>query len=128
VHILLLHEKGEKGTQLFSRPRSNASAVIATRHPAGFRRGLLAATPNAPRGSEWDDASHHHPSIFAQRCCIMRSQQQLRPLFLHWKSTMSNRNRTTRRTFLGNTTIGAAAATASGLVPYVPWTATAFAN
>jgi hypothetical protein len=40
---------------------------------------------------------------------------------------MSTRHRTTRRTFLGNTTIGAAAATASGMVPSIPWTATAFA-
>ena len=39
---------------------------------------------------------------------------------------MSNRRRTTRRTFLAQTTVGAAAT--SGLVPYFPATATAFAN
>jgi hypothetical protein len=26
--------------------------VIAARHPTGFRRGLLGAAPEAPRGSE----------------------------------------------------------------------------
>ncbi|MFM8705870.1 MAG: twin-arginine translocation signal domain-containing protein, partial [Planctomycetia bacterium] len=41
---------------------------------------------------------------------------------------MTTRRRTTRRTFLGSTSIGAAAAATSGMVPYIPWTATAFAN
>jgi hypothetical protein len=41
---------------------------------------------------------------------------------------MTNRRRTDRRTFLGSTTIGAAAAATAGMVPFVPWTATAFAN
>ena len=41
---------------------------------------------------------------------------------------MTIRRRTTRRAFLGNTTIGAAAAATGGMVPYIPWTATAFAN
>ena len=42
---------------------------------------------------------------------------------------MTKRRRTNRRTFLATTTIGAAAAaTTSGFVPYIPSTATAFAN
>jgi predicted dehydrogenase len=36
--------------------------------------------------------------------------------------------RATRRGFLGSATAGAAAAATSGMVPYVPWAATAFAN
>jgi len=40
---------------------------------------------------------------------------------------MFARQRTTRRMFLGNSTIGAAAATASDMVPYVPWIATGYA-
>ena len=36
--------------------------------------------------------------------------------------------RTTRRGFLGTSTAGAAVAATSGMVPFIPWTATAFAN
>jgi predicted dehydrogenase len=42
--------------------------------------------------------------------------------------TMANRMRATRRGFLGTSAAGAAAAATAGMVPFVPWTATAFAN
>ena len=50
--------------------RPTAPLMIATRHPTGFRRGLLesdsqkaprgSSSPEAPRGSDGDDTSHHH--------------------------------------------------------------------
>ena len=41
---------------------------------------------------------------------------------------MANRMRATRRGFLGTSAAGAAAAATTGMVPFIPWTATAFAN
>ena len=41
---------------------------------------------------------------------------------------MANRIRATRRGFLGTSAAGAAAAATTGMVPYIPSTATAFAN
>ena len=41
---------------------------------------------------------------------------------------MAKHARTTRRGFIGTSAAGAAVAATSGMVPFIPWTATAFAN